>query len=631
MPATTLPTRWLAAAVGLLLTVTALAWLAMAGGTDTAAAQDAPGEIRDLDAACGALDLDLVAFLDLDRQPEATQDAVRCLAAYEITQGHADGSYRAGENVQRYQMALFLDRVLAYAVQHGDVDVPDTPAQPGFDDTGGLSAEAQAAIARLETLEVTTGTTADTFSPHASVTRRDMASFIVRLQGVIDEPYSTLEEALFPDVDADLPRAGDIHAIAVEGIAGGYADGTYRPFASVSRGHMALFIMRHVDENVAAGRIEARTEVPPGAGGLAGLRAAWVHLFDDTLKSEEGIEQVVADLDDAGANVIVAQVARRHDAYYDSDVLPRSPDPALAPGFDVIEELTAEADAAGLEVHAWISVAPTYHWVYDDLPEPDGWLAAEHGQDAPVADRWVTRRADGAWSDYLDPALPEVRQHVADIVGELAGNYDLDGIHLDYVRYQSAEHGYHPDALARFRDETGATGTPSPRNQAWSDWRRDQTAAVMEEAGEAIDATGADVELSAATITWSPAPVDTDAGFTGTRAYRDTLQDWQSWARDGLVDTVYPMTYFREHVDAQAEDYRGWLAFHRNLAAEGDVDVVVGVAGYLNARAAGVDQVGRAMRATGGAAVYSYQQPTADAADAPRFWRDLAATSWLGR
>ena len=634
MAATTLPTRWLATAAALLMAATALGWLAMSSGSDhTAAAQDGAGEVRDLDAACGALDLDLVAFLDLDRNPAATQDAIRCLAAYEITQGHADGSYRGGDDVQRYQMALFLDRVLDYADDHGDVDLPDTPSQPGFDDTGDLSGEAQAAIARLEALEVTTGTTADTFSPHASVTRRDMASFIVRLQGVIDEPYSTLEEVLFPDVDADLPRAGDINAIAVEGIAGGYADGTYRPFASVSRAHMALFVMRHIDENVAAGRIEARTEVPPGAGGLAGVRAAWVHLFDDTLKSEESIEELVADLDAAGANVIVAQVARRHDAYYDSNVLPRSADPDLEPGFDVIDELTAEADAAGLEVHAWISVAPTYHGVYDDLPEPDGWLAAEHGTTAPEADQWVTRTVDGEVSDYLDPALPEVREHVTDVVGELAADYDLDGIHLDYVRYQSERHGYHPDAVARFQDETGATSTPAPRDQAWSDWRREQTAAVMEEAGQAIDATGADVELSAATITWSPAPVDTDAGFTGTRAYRDTLQDWQGWARNGLVDVVYPMSYFREHNAAQAEDFRGWLAFQRNLAAEGDVDVVVGVAGFLNARDAGVDQVGRAMRATGGAAVYSYQQPVLDPGqeDPATFWSELARTSWLGR
>ena len=363
-----------------------------------------------------------------------------------------------------------------------------------------------------------------------------------------------------------------------------------------------------------------------------GVRGVWVHLFDDALKSQASIEEVVDVLADAGADTIFAQVARRHDAYYTSDVLPATPDPNLEAGLDVLDALTEAAGAAGLEVHAWISVAPTDHWVYNDLPEPDGWLAAEHGQDAPEEDRWVTRRgADGPWSDYLDPALPEVREHVADIVTELAERYPIDGVHLDYVRYQSPEHGYHPDALERYRDETGATGTPDPDDPAWSDWRRDQTRAVIERAAEALDATGTDVELNAATITWSPAPVDTDDGFEGTRAYNDTLQDWQGWAADGLLDAVVPMTYFRDHNDAQAADYAGWLAFQSRLAAASEVAVIPGVGGYLNAPEATLEQVRDASATADGAVIYSYQAPyDADRADAdsPDVWDDLGARGW---
>ena len=82
---------------------------------------------------------------------------------------------------------------------------------------------------------------------------------------------------------------------------------------------------------------------------------------------------------------------------------------------------------------------------------------------AAEADRWVTRTIDGTWDTYLDPGLPEIREYLAAIVGEIAAEYPVDGIHLDYVRYPSNWHGYHPRALARYRAETGATGIPDPR------------------------------------------------------------------------------------------------------------------------------------------------------------------------
>ena len=614
------PARSLAALVAVALL------LALLPGPTASADTPAP---RDLTGACGALDLERIAFLDLDAEPAATAEAIRCVSAYEIAGGYADGSFRGSRPVTRAEMARFLDRVLRYAEAHGDLELPPAPAEPSFTDTSGLAAEAQTAIARLEALEVTTGTSPETFSPRASVTRRDMASFLVRLQGVLAEPYAAGADApSFPDVGEDLPRADDVAAIAEVGIAAGHADGTFRPFAAVTRAQMALFLARHLDENVAAERLPARTVVPDGVGGVAGFRAAWVHLFDDTLKTREGIEALVADLDAAGADAVIAQVARRHDAYYASEVLPPTPDRGLEPGLDVLATLLEVAGEAGLEVHAWISVMPSTHRVYDDLPAPEGWLAAEHGRGAPVADRWVTRTADGQWSDYLDPALPEVVEHVTAIVDDLARYDGLDGIHLDYVRYESARHGYHPEALRRFAAETGRSIPPDPGDRAWSDWRRAQTAGVMTAAREVLD--GRDVALSAATIAWGQGPGSGgDAAFAQTRTYRDALQDWPSWAREGLVDLVLPMTYFRAHDADQSRWFEQWLVYNRGLAAEGHAAVVPGVAGYLNAPAAGADQVGRTLRGTGSVAVYSYQQPTASGS-AAAFWRDLAATGWTG-
>jgi len=374
---------------------------------------------------------------------------------------------------------------------------------------------------------------------------------------------------------------------------------------------------------------------PDATAPVAGeeLRAVWVHLFDASLKSRAGISRLIDELAAADATAVIAQVARRHDAYYRSEVLPATADPDLEPGLDVLEELTRAAHAEGLEVHAWISVAPTWHAVYEDLPAPDGWIPAEHGRRAPEADRWVSRTRDGEWTDYLDPALPEVRDHLASIVTELASATAVDGIHLDYVRYEHERSGYHPRALARYRSETGTAGTPTVDDPRWSQWRRDQTRGLLDHARSALDATDRDVELSAAVITWGPGPT-TSGGFEATRTATEALQDWPAWVRDGAVDTVLPMNYFRAHVPEQAGWFRDWLAFEARLAADHPTRVVPGIGGWLNQPAGTLAQLGAAREAADGAALYSYQQPAEDAAvdpEAPRirpFWRELATSAW---
>ncbi len=373
---------------------------------------------------------------------------------------------------------------------------------------------------------------------------------------------------------------------------------------------------------------EPTEEAPaPPAPEDALARAAWVHLFDDSLKTRAGIRRVVADLVAAGATAVIAEVVRRQDAYYDSDVLPRTTDPALEPGLDVLEALIEEAHAAGLEVHAWIPFAPTWHEVYADLPAPGGWVSTMHGPTAAEADRWVTKTIDGTWDTYLDPALPEVREHLAAIVGEIAAKYPVDGIHLDYVRYPSNWHGYHPRALARYQAETGAAGIPDPEDPAWSDWRREQVNELIQAAREAVQASGNSPVLSVAVISWGEGPGGAGtASFTDTWAFRDVLQDWEHWAESGLVDVLVPMDYFREAEPGQAAWLRTWLTYQVALADRTGARIVPGIAGYLNSPSEALLQVGLAMQHSGAAAMFSYQQSTADVGRP--LWGDLAATGW---
>lgn len=380
-----------------------------------------------------------------------------------------------------------------------------------------------------------------------------------------------------------------------------------------------------IAETVVA-ELEGYYDEARAGGPAAEVRGVWVHLFDDALKSREGIHRLLDEVARAGANTVVAQVVRRQDAYYDSAVLPRTPDPALPGDLDVIDELTAAAHDRGLEVHAWYSVLQGYHSYYDDLELPAGHVWREHGPEAD--DTWATTDKDGETLTYLDPGHPGVHDHVAAVMAEIAADYDVDAVHLDYVRYPGAatEHGedgqwgYNPTSLARFRERTGLTDTPDPLDGTWAAWRRAQTRQLARRLYAEVAHAAPDVDVSIAASTMGEGP-DADGNYRHTRTFRDVFQDWPRWLDEGAVDAAFPMNYFREHNATERTWFDQWVAFESDLTQHGTV--AVGQGAYLNSRSGSLAQLARARAATDGVVLYSYQQ--AAATGAPRaLFDDLA-------
>lgn len=325
----------------------------------------------------------------------------------------------------------------------------------------------------------------------------------------------------------------------------------------------------------------------------------------------------------AGVNLLIVQVARRHDAYYTSTVLPRTTDPTVEAGLDVLAAVLAAAQPRGIAVHAWYGIAPTWHGVYDELDRPEGsWIGSDHGLSAPVGDRWVSRTYDGTWTEYLDPAVPAVQRHVLTVVEELLQRYPVDGIHLDYVRYAGITTGYNPAALAAYATTTGQAGIPVPSDPAFVAFRRGAVTQLVRDVHALTHANGA--VLSAAVISWGPPPLD--GILAATRTGTDALQPWDEWLTEGILDVAFPMNYFRAHRPEHAGWFTGWLAYQQALDASVPGHVVSGVGGYLNGVDDTLAQLDAAIRSTGSVAVYSWQQPTSG--DKDELWRRLATDGW---
>ena len=122
-------------------------------------------------------------FTDLDQLGAHTRAAINQLAALGIMEGMSASTFSPLAPVTRQQMALLLSRFLkAASIGPGGSNIAEVkPDDSRFRDLSQVSVTAHTAIRKLYEMGVTSGTSASTFSPNASVSRAQMAVFITRM------------------------------------------------------------------------------------------------------------------------------------------------------------------------------------------------------------------------------------------------------------------------------------------------------------------------------------------------------------------------------------------------------------------------------------------------------------------
>jgi uncharacterized lipoprotein YddW (UPF0748 family) len=279
------------------------------------------------------------------------------------------------------------------------------------------------------------------------------------------------------------------------------------------------------------------------------FRGAWVTAWDHGFLSPSEANATVAAAKAAHINALFIQVRKVGDAYYNSQFEPRASN-ISADGYDPLGYIIDRAHSEGIEVHAWINVLR--------VQSPSG-SNADPSHVRNSHPEWLTRDASGRTKApdgfFLDPGVPEVQDYTVRIVADILSNYNVDGIHLDYVRYPGSNYGYNEKAVSRFNTRFDRSGTPAADDPQWLSWRRDQVTALVRKIYSEANAVRPEVKVSAATICWG----DLGGSFEHTDAYREALQDWAGWMRDGIVDAVVPMNYRNERSAASASQYRNWL------------------------------------------------------------------------
>lgn len=367
------------------------------------------------------------------------------------------------------------------------------------------------------------------------------------------------------------------------------------------------------------------------------VRGLWV--LRSSLGSEKSVRQMVDTAKRAGFNTLLVQVRGRGDAYYNSRIEPRATELEDDPtNFDPLALTLTLAHAQGLRVHAWFNVdlvssatlLPRFrthivsrHPEWLMVPRPLAGKLSLMSPDLPAyvgeIARWTRAQADNVEGLYLSPVTAASRQYTTSVVADLAAQYDLDGLHLDYIRYPGDQFDYSATSLEEFRNEASPFLTTAERQRLdrlagttktawadalpdeWSRFRRNRLTSLVTSIRTAARVARPGLQISAAVIP--------DAN----EARNGRLQDWREWARAGILDAVCPMIYTMD-----ADTFK--VLVDRVKVDAGSAAVWAGIGAYRLTPARTAENLRTVRRAgVAGALLYSYDSLTASDAPANYF------------
>lgn len=227
-------------------------------------------------------------------------------------------------------------------------------------------------------------------------------------------------------------------------------------------------------------------------------------------KQQQELRNTLDQLQRIGINTVLLQTRIRATTIYPSVYEPwdgcLSGVPGRSPGYDALQFAINECHRRGMELHAWVVTIPVGKWNGEgcrQLRKRHSNLLKRIGQDG-----------------YMNPELQGTADYLADFCAEIVRNYDVDGIHLDYIRYPETW----PSRVNKQKGRANIT--------------------------RIVSAVSRRVKVLKPWVKMSCSPIGKHDDLPrqwshGWNARTTVCQDAQAWLRDGLMDQLYPMMYFR--------------------------------------------------------------------------------------
>ncbi|MBE0648002.1 MAG: hypothetical protein IH596_09475 [Bacteroidales bacterium] len=204
------------------------------------------------------------------------------------------------------------------------------------------------------------------------------------------------------------------------------------------------------------------------------------------------------------------------------------------------------AEPYGIDVHAWI-------WTMNRGDADTAWLDYNR-----LGQSLATEKAYVGYYNFMNPAIPEVRDFLQVKFGELASVKGLKGIHMDYIRYVDAilpsglqpkynlqqdsvmpqfDYGYHPAMVMQFMRQYGVDPRQNLDGETDSLW----LAFRLGELNATVSLLRDLVHNHNLAITAAVFP-------TPAMSREMVRQDWDSWKLDAYFPMVYH-NFYEKQVD----------------------------------------------------------------------------------
>ena len=282
-------------------------------------------------------------------------------------------------------------------------------------------------------------------------------------------------------------------------------------------------------------------------------RAMWYRAYE---KSDAEVRDTVKKL--AALNVNALYLETFYDGYFigymDLDGVEHSPNNG---GYDALEGFVRICHEYGIEVHAWCENFFT------------GYLNNDGTLSSPVLQKFSDKLLmdsegnefyyynEKATFVFLNPNDTQCRKFVLNVYREILENYDIDGLHLDYIRfpelnYGKYDYGYNEDIIKAFSKETGIKEDPrtfAKGSEEMTKWISFRCGIINSFVKEVFD-----LVCKNSPETWLSCAVYPDRDY----AVNSIFQDVKMWVNNGWIDEVFSMTYSGENtfVSQNAAGYK---------------------------------------------------------------------------
>ena len=248
------------------------------------------------------------------------------------------------------------------------------------------------------------------------------------------------------------------------------------------------------------------------------IRAVWLTTIQNldwprshsAYRQKQELIDILNQLQRANINTVLVQARVRASTIFPSTMEPwdicMTGTAGQNPGYDALQFCIDECHKRGMECHAWIVTIPVGKWHTDGCKK--------------IRARYPKLIKKVGEEGYMDPEQGFTGDYLAQFCRDVTRRYDVDGIHLDYIRYP----------------ETWKLKVSR------AEGRRNITD-IVRKIHRAVKAEKPWVKLSCSPV----GKFDDLARYRsgGWNAYTAVCQDAQGWLREGIMDALFPMMYFQ--------------------------------------------------------------------------------------